>query len=61
MQKNIRTISSQVQAAENKFAASLVVGKPEAINEEGLPLTEIVEELNEDGDVICEKVLLLRV
>ena len=41
-------------AAEEKYAASQVIGQPEAGNEEGLPLTEILEELDEEGNVICK-------
>ena len=39
--------------AEKKHAASQVILQPEVRNEEGLPVTEIIEELDADGNVIC--------
>lgn len=42
-----------LQAAEEKYAASQVLSQPEVRNEEGLPFTEILEQLDEDGNVIC--------
>ncbi|KAL2040222.1 hypothetical protein N7G274_007125 [Stereocaulon virgatum] len=52
VQKNEKTISSLLQAAEEKYAASLVLVQPEVRDEEGLPLIEIHEELDEEGNVI---------
>jgi len=56
VQKNITTISKQLQTAEDSIA------KPdEELNRNNdddktlaEPLTEIVEELDEEGNVICE-------
>ena len=53
VQQNIRTISSLLNATQEKYAATQVVSQPEVRNEEGLPLTEIHEELDENGNVIC--------
>ena len=53
VQQNIKTIYSLLKNAEEKHAASQVLIKPEVRNEEGLPLTEIIEELDADGNVIC--------
>jgi unconventional prefoldin RPB5 interactor 1 len=53
VQQNVKTVSSLLQAAEEKYAASQVLIQPEVRNEEGLPLTEIHEELDEEGNVIC--------
>ena len=53
MQQNIRTISSLLNTAQEKYAAAQVLCQPESRNEEGLPLTEIHEELDEEGNVIC--------
>ncbi|RYC53873.1 hypothetical protein CHU98_g12337 [Xylaria longipes] len=50
--KNITTLAKQVEAAENKLAATRVVSFPEATDEEGLPITEISEELDDDDNVI---------
>lgn len=53
MQENVKTISRRLEAANEKFLAATVISQPEVRNEEGLPLTEIREELDEDGNVIC--------
>lgn len=53
VQKNINTIGASLRNAEEKAAASLVLGQPDVRNEDGLPLTEIREELDEQGNVIC--------
>ncbi|KAI1138128.1 Prefoldin subunit-domain-containing protein [Hypoxylon sp. FL0543] len=50
--KNVGTLSNQLEAAENKLAAVTVVTNPEPTDEEGFPLTEIREELDEDDNVI---------
>ena len=42
-----------LQAAEEKYAASQVLSQPEVRNEEGLPFTEIFEQLDEEDNVIC--------
>lgn len=53
VQQNVKTVSSLLDTAQEKYAATQVLSKPEARNEEGLPLTEIHEELDEEGNVIC--------
>ncbi|KAI1282810.1 Prefoldin subunit-domain-containing protein [Xylaria sp. FL0933] len=50
--RNITTLAKQLEAAENKLAATRVVANPEATDEEGLPITEISEELDDDDNVI---------
>ncbi|KAI0137649.1 Prefoldin subunit-domain-containing protein [Hypoxylon sp. NC0597] len=50
--KNVDTLSKQLEDAENRFAAVTVVTNPEATDEEGFPITEIREELDEDDNVI---------
>ncbi|KAH8166289.1 hypothetical protein CIB48_g1946 [Xylaria polymorpha] len=50
--KNITTLTKQLEAAENKLAATRVVSFPEATDEDGLPITEISEELDDDDNVI---------
>ena len=50
-----------LQAAEEKYATSEVLSQPEVRNEEGLPFTEILEQLDEDDNVICKLNLRLEV
>ncbi|KAI1415000.1 Prefoldin subunit-domain-containing protein [Hypoxylon sp. FL1857] len=50
--KNVGTLSKQLEDAENKLAAVTVVTNPEPTDEEGFPITEIREELDEDDNVI---------
>ncbi|KAI0506932.1 Prefoldin subunit-domain-containing protein [Xylaria bambusicola] len=50
--RNIATLSKQLEAAENKLAATRVVTNPEATDEDGLPITEISEQLDDDDNVI---------
>ena len=50
-----------LQAAEEKYAASQVLSQPEVRNEEGLPFTEILEQLDEEDNVICTLSFRLRV
>lgn len=50
--KNIDTLNKQVETAENKYAAATVISQPDAQDEEGQPITEIVERLDEDGNVV---------
>ena len=53
VQENVKTVQKKYDAAESKLAAVSVVMQPEARDEDGLPLTEITEELDEDVNVIC--------
>ncbi|KAL7620782.1 hypothetical protein AAE478_009780 [Parahypoxylon ruwenzoriense] len=50
--KNIDTLSKQLETAENRLAAVTVVANPDATDEDGLPITEIMEELDDDDNVI---------
>ena len=54
VQNNVRTLIQQVNAAEDKLEAMSAVIYPVERSEDGLPLTEITEELDEDGNVICQ-------
>ncbi|MCJ1431840.1 hypothetical protein MMC27_001195 [Xylographa pallens] len=56
VQDNVKTLFKQLKAAEDRLEALEVVIHPEAQNEEGLPLTEITEELDEDGNVISSSI-----
>ncbi|KAI3319669.1 hypothetical protein HD806DRAFT_257772 [Xylariaceae sp. AK1471] len=50
--KNVSTLAKQLDIAENKLATARVVSNPDAIDEDGLPITEISEELDDDDNVI---------
>lgn len=50
--KNITTLTKQLEAAEGKLATTRIVDDPDAADEEGLPITEISEELDDDDNVI---------
>ncbi|KAI1209606.1 Prefoldin subunit-domain-containing protein [Annulohypoxylon truncatum] len=50
--KNVGTLTKQLEDAQNKLAAVTVVTNPDATDEEGLPITEIMEELDDDDNVI---------
>ncbi len=52
VEQNVRTVHKQIEAAENRLAAATVISSPNVRNEEGLPLTEIVEDLDEEGNVV---------
>ncbi|KAH0537500.1 hypothetical protein FGG08_005718 [Glutinoglossum americanum] len=51
-QKNAKTVEKQLQIAEDKLNSIIVISKPDVRNEEGLPIMEIREELDDDGNVI---------
>src|ERR1019366_2435477 len=46
----------QLLTAENKLAAAIVISTPDDLNEDGLPLTEIFEELDDNGNIISSRV-----
>ncbi|KAI0895449.1 Prefoldin subunit-domain-containing protein [Annulohypoxylon nitens] len=50
--KNVGTLNKQLEGAQNKLAAVTVVTNPDATDEEGLPITEIMEELDDDDNVV---------
>ncbi|KAL2675279.1 hypothetical protein Neosp_011463 [[Neocosmospora] mangrovei] len=50
--KNIESLEKQIEAAENKLAAATVISQPDATDEEGLPITEIIEQLDDDDNVV---------
>lgn len=57
VQQNISTVQKQLDSVEKKLAGASVLLEPEMENEEGLPLMEIEEELDEEGNVISSSVL----
>ncbi|OAT03885.1 hypothetical protein BDBG_00549 [Blastomyces gilchristii SLH14081] len=52
VQQNIGVLEKRVSAAEGKLEAILTVQHPGAVDEEGLPITDIVEELDGDDRVV---------
>lgn len=50
--QNVRTIQKQITTAEEKLAAATIISTPDVRNEEGLPLTEITEELDDEDNVV---------
>lgn len=57
VERNVDTLRKQLEAAENKLAASRVLADPDgAVDEEsGLPITDIIEEIDEEGNVISHR------
>ncbi|KAK3945424.1 Prefoldin subunit-domain-containing protein [Diplogelasinospora grovesii] len=53
VEQNIKSLEKQVEAEENKIAAIAVVAQPDGGTDEesGLPITDIIEELDEEGNV----------
>lgn len=49
--KNVETLEKQLEAAEHKLAAASVLINPDVRDEEGLPFTDIVEQLDADDNV----------
>ncbi|KAH0551372.1 hypothetical protein GP486_007414 [Trichoglossum hirsutum] len=54
VQKNANTVEKRLHNVEEKLNSILVISKPDIRNEEGLPIMEIREELDEEGNVICK-------
>lgn len=54
VQRNIRTVQKQLHIAAEKLSNVPTVTIPNWHNEEGLPLAEIHEELDEDGNIVCK-------
>jgi unconventional prefoldin RPB5 interactor 1 len=52
VEQNVRTIEKQIETGENRLATATVISTPDVRNEEGPPLTEIIEELDEEGNII---------
>lgn len=50
--QNVRTLERQVEAAENKLAAAAIISNPDIRDEDGQPVTDIIEELDEDDNVV---------
>ncbi|KAF4464772.1 udp-galactose transporter like [Fusarium albosuccineum] len=50
--KNIQSLQKQIEAAEDELAAATVISQPDATDEDGLPITEIIEQLDDDDNVV---------
>jgi len=55
VEQNALQLQKQLEVAENKLASATIISTPDVRNEEGLPLTEIVEELDEEGNVTSSR------
>lgn len=56
VQQNISTVEKQLDTAEKQLAAASILLEPDLSNEEGLPLMDIVEELDAEGNVVSSEV-----
>lgn len=56
VEQNVKTIQKQIEAAVNKLAEATIISTPHVRNEEGLPLTEIMEELDEEDNIISSHI-----
>lgn len=51
--ENIKAVSRRLEKAEGQLSALKARSQPMLHDAEGLPITEILEELDEEGNVIC--------
>lgn len=56
VQKNVQTVQKQVDSAEDKLNKVLVIANPSLEDEEGGPLMDIREELDEEGNVLSSSI-----
>ncbi|KAF2728414.1 hypothetical protein EJ04DRAFT_504108 [Polyplosphaeria fusca] len=56
VQQNITTLEKQLNRVEQRTAGASLLLEPDLENEEGLPLMDIVEELDEEGNVLSSTV-----
>jgi unconventional prefoldin RPB5 interactor 1 len=57
-QKNAELVQKQIDRAENQLELAMATNRPQLSNEDGQPLMEIEEELDENGNVIRKYWLL---
>ncbi|KAF5130692.1 hypothetical protein E5D57_007034 [Metarhizium anisopliae] len=50
--KNVASLEKQLEAAEDKYAAINVLSQPDAVDETGQSITEIIEELDDEDNVV---------
>ncbi|KAK2597106.1 hypothetical protein N8I77_012974 [Diaporthe amygdali] len=54
--KNVETLEKQLQAAEEKYEKANIVANPDVMDEDsGLPITDIIEELDDDNNVTSSR------
>lgn len=53
VQENVKTVNKRLLLAVDQLSAADVFIQPKVLTENGLPITEIMEELDEDGNVVC--------
>lgn len=53
VQENVRSIDKQLMLAEQQLVTSEARTRADARDEDGLPVTEIREELDDEGNIIC--------
>lgn len=54
--KNVETLEKQLQAAEEKYEKANIVVNPDVMDEDsGLPITDIIEELDDDNNVTSSR------
>lgn len=54
--KNVETLEKQLQAAEEKFEKANIVANPDVMDEgSGLPITDIIEELDDDDNITSSR------
>ncbi|KAF2794176.1 hypothetical protein K505DRAFT_324950 [Melanomma pulvis-pyrius CBS 109.77] len=56
VQQNITTIQKQLDSAEKKLSGVSMLLEPDMENEEGLPLVDLQEELDEKGNVVSSTI-----
>ena len=50
--RNIESLTKQLETAEDKYAAAAVISQPDDTGEDGQPITDVVEELDEEDNVL---------
>ncbi|KAG6368140.1 hypothetical protein INS49_002341 [Diaporthe citri] len=54
--KNVETLEKQLQAAEEKYEKANIVVNPDVMDEDsGLPITDIIEELDDDDNITASR------
>lgn len=54
--KNVETLEKQLQAAEEKYEKANIVVNPDVMDEDsGLPITDIIEELDDDNNITSSR------
>lgn len=53
MFENIKAVSRRIEVAEEQLSILKAQSQPMLHSAEGLPITEILEELDEEGNVVC--------